>query len=157
MQYPEVEQAGDSGGITGSEVVSYRCSGEALPMHSEPEFIHCDRLWTALAEEDDPVRQPQRLRDLACRIMVSPYREDADTGIGKPGDTLNEEQTRVEIGPVSVVEVTGDGHRVDLLSQRQAHHVFEGAASSTASFLDRRAFVTVEASQRAVQVEVGAV
>ena len=126
-------------------------------MDRDRQLIDANRLGGATGKDGDVRRQDQLPRDHALRIVVALDDEDTNTRAIQPHHLLAEKQARVEILPVAVVEVTGEEHEIDACAQGLVDESFEGASRRGAQTLNRRAVVTVQSAQRAVEVQIGGV
>ena len=105
----------------------------------------------------DILRKRQRPRHFVGRVVISGDGDHGDAGLAEADHLRHEVEARPMVLPVSVVEVAGnqdEGHR---LVDGQLHEVFQGPAAGLADLVDRGAFVALQPSQRAVQVDVGGV
>jgi hypothetical protein len=89
--------------------------------------------------------------------VITAHNCDRDTFFGKLRYPLDEEESRIVVWPVAIVEVTANYDEVDTLAQGSGDQVFEGPTRGPANIIDWRALVPVEATQGAVNMKVGCV
>ena len=123
--------------------------------HAQVGQVH--RLGTAAGEFFDVVGQHQLAGNGALRVVVALDEKDLDVGTAQAHHLGAEEQTRVEVGPVAVVQVACQQHEVHTLGQGQVDQVFQSPAGGVAQALYRRTGIAAQATQRAVDVQVGGV
>jgi hypothetical protein len=63
---------------------------------------------------------------LACRIMIAINQENRNIVGGKPAHLGYEKESGLIILPVSVIEISGQDHKIDLLFNRPGHKIFKG-------------------------------
>jgi len=86
--------------------------------------------------------------------VVAADQDDLDAGVAEPGHLPAEEEARVVVGPVAVVEVADDQDEPDLLLDRQGDEVLKRPAGRPPALLDRGPLIAVEPPVRAVEVDV---
>jgi len=121
------------------------------------EFFYSVCLGVPHGEGLHVVGHPQVLGDLACGVVVARDDKDPDAFLAKPGHLVREEEPRVVVLPVAVVEVPRKQDEVDLLRSGQLDEILEGPAGSPADLLHGRTFVDLEPDERTVEMDVGGV
>ncbi|OIQ72642.1 hypothetical protein GALL_457310 [mine drainage metagenome] len=89
--------------------------------------------------------------------MIAAHDEDTDIGITETAQLVSEKEARVEVLKLAIEDVAGDDEKIYVTINGKVYNVLERAACCFAHFLGRSPLVLLEASQRAVEVQVGAV
>ena len=63
----------------------------------------------------------------------------------------------MKVGPVAVVQIACQQHKVDFFGQSQIHQILQRPAGGVAQALYRRTGIAAQAAQRAVDVQIGGV
>lgn len=92
--------------------------------------------------------------DLALGIVISMKKEDGDPGFRKAAHLFYEEKSCPVVLPVPVIEVSRNDHEGDLLVDGHADQVLEGFPGGSPNPRGTFAFLTRQAPERTVEVDV---
>ena len=157
MQQPDVEAAGDRRGVAVGEIFEVRALRIAPPVDRDVEVFDAHSLRRRSVEVGDAVREHQRARDSTRRVVVAANDDHRDPASRQSRHARAEVEPGLVVAPVAVVDVAGQHNERDVLSQRQIHHVVEGDPGGATDLIDRGTLVTLEAAERAVEVQIGGV
>jgi hypothetical protein len=102
----------------------------------------------------DVVRQLEAAGHLAVGVVVPMQEKHGDTRLSKSTHLPHEEQARIEVSPVPVIEVSGDDHEVHLLVYREANKPAERIACGRAQAFHRSIGVGRQTLEGTVKVKV---
>jgi hypothetical protein len=105
-------------------------------------------------ETVDAFGQRYRLRELAERIVIAIDQKNANVGIGETTQLGREVQAGVEVRPVAIEDVASHQDEVRRAFEGQVDDLGERSAGGLAHFVYRRSVVHLQATQRAVEVNV---
>lgn len=97
-------------------------------------------------ENVDVVRQLQATSHLAVGIVVSVQQVDRYSCVSESAHLANEEQPRIEVPPVPVVDVTGNHNEIYLFVDGLGDQFVESVPCRSAQALSRRIGIRSKAS-----------
>src|SRR4029450_7818268 len=98
---------------------------KAAAVQGNFENVYSKCFCPACREGLQVIRQPEALRDLAFRIVVSIKQENRDAGLPEGTNLAAEEDAGFVVAPVAVIEVTRDYDKIDVLPERRIDQLGE--------------------------------
>ena len=157
VQHADIQHSPHRWRVGGRKVIQHGRSGKALAVDRHAPPLQEEGLWLAVVEHADILGQRKCPSHFVGRIMVSRNCDYGNSCLAESDHLRHEKEARPMVLPVTIVEVAGnqdEGHR---LVDGNLDKIFQGPAAGLADFVDGCAFVAFQASQRAVEVDIGGV
>jgi hypothetical protein len=157
VQNADVQPAGNRLRVAGKQVLGGGRHPEAAAVQRHPQGLEPEGLGLARGKDMHVVGQFEPARHLALGIVVAVQQIDGDARLPQPPHLPDEEQPRVEVLPVAVVDIARDHHEIDLLVDGMGDERLKSVAGGGAQTLGWRVRVGGKPPQGAVEMEVGGV
>jgi hypothetical protein len=157
VEQPDVEAIRRARRIVRTQVLRNAPASEALPVDRDAVGLELDRRRPLAREMRHVGRQRELTRDPTGRVVIARHEEDRDPRLLETPDLAYEEEPRMMVLPVAVVEVSRQEQEGHLLLQRQVDQIPERRTRGRTDVLRGRILVALEPAQGAVEVDVGGV
>ena len=154
MQNSDIEIPRNGRGVIGGEVIGNISLPEALAVQDHANLWKCKCLRLFRRKDPDVGWEKKFTGDLAFGIVITVKKEDGDPGFRKASHLFYEEKSCPVVLPVSVIEVSRNDREGDLLIDGQADQVLEGFPGGSPNSHGTFAFLTRQAPERTVKVDV---